>query len=235
MSHSSPPIIPTDSATPPESHILATEPLREGPQPQTRPPTFYKGDEYMVQQGYPGFKPMTEAGLHASIKMAFPEATDENLHTYIDAINKRVEEMIAGPGIRTMGMKPQSDDKTFFVRIPDSDYAIRMWDGGMDYYRQFCLDFYDTRRRIPVNLPQGFALWPSPSNVQGMYTMSGPLVSWERAMNCKGFPDGEEKWSVPEGMHITLVRAGRPETFTFTVPVRQAAHAAPVQPQYGTL
>ncbi|EJF62493.1 hypothetical protein BD309DRAFT_996356 [Dichomitus squalens] len=219
--------------TPPSSSPPRPPTRGLGSQPQPLPPTFYKADEYMVQR-YPGFKPMTEAELHGSIKMAF-QATDENLHTYIDAINKRVEEMIAGPGIRTMGVKPQSDDKTFFVRIPDSEYAIRMWDGGMDFYRQFCLDFYDTRRQIPVNLPEGFALWSSPSNVQGMYTMSGPLVSWERAMDCKDFPDGEEKWSVPEGMHITLVRADRPETFTFMVPVRQSAYAVPVQPQYGNL
>lgn len=133
-------------------------------------------------------------------------------------------------------MKPQPGDKTFFVHIPNSDYAIRMWDGGMEPYCQFCLDFYDTRRDVPVNLPKGFTLWPAPSNPLGMYTMSGPLVSWDVAIGGNNVPAGEEKWSVPQGMHITLVREDLPgQNFTFAVPVRSFAPVHLAQPQYGIL
>ncbi len=59
-------------------------------------------------------------------------------------------------------MKPKSGDQHVYnIRIPNSDLAIRMWEGGMGPYGQFCLDFYDVERKVSVNLPQGHSLHPA--------------------------------------------------------------------------
>ena len=135
-------------------------------------------------------------------------------------------------------LKPQPGDQNLFtVRIPDSPYMIRMWDGGMDFYSQYCLDFYDSNRQVPVNLPKGYSLWPAAANLPGVFTVAGPLVSWETAWGLApgSFPEGEEKWSVPEGVYITLKRADHPgQDFTFAVPRRQQANAGAIaQPVRG--
>ena len=124
-----------------------------------------------------------------------------------------------------------------------------MWAGGMDYWGQFCLDFFDVRRRVPVNLPAGHALhlaatimppgvglgYPLPghlvrANVEAV-PKGDPLRSWERNMGMDSIPDGEEKWSIPEGTYLTLTREGHPD-FTFQMPARQPVIAA-AQPQMG--
>ena len=122
-----------------------------------------------------------------------------------------------------------------------------MWDGGMDYWGHFCLDFFDIQRKVPVNLPAGHGLYPGgPSSMPpgavdhpppndlmraGVRPMqSYPLGSWERNMGITSFPDGEEKWSFPEGTYLTLKRDGHPD-LAFQMPTRQPVFA--VQPQRG--
>lgn len=133
-------------------------------------------------------------------------------------------------------MKPRVGDGVYTVDIPHSDLAIRMWDGGMEAYRQFCLDFFDTRARRPVNMPRGFELWPSPANMPGVYTMAGPLGSLERGFGMKPgeVPQGEERFCVLEGSYVTLVRRDRPlEPFAFAVPVRRREVPAGIaQPRF---
>ena len=112
-----------------------------------------------------------------------------------------------------------------------------MWTGGMDYWGQFCLDFFDTERRVPVNLPAGYALYPGlsslppgavghalpPERARLQRVQKGePLGSWERNMGMTSIPEGEEKWSIPEGMYVALKRV-RQEDFVFQMPTRQAA------------
>lgn len=117
----------------------------------------------------------------------------------------------------------------------------------MGPYAQFCLDFYDTTRKIPVNLPPGYALYPAtttmppglgpgyppagfpiPANGPPSAAMGGQLRSWERNLRMESFPEGEEKWSIPEGTYVMLRRRGHPD-FTFQIPTRQRIVAA--QPQ----
>ena len=124
----------------------------------------------------------------------------------------------------------------FTVPIPNTDLVIRMWDGGMEHYGQYCLDFYNTRRDTALNLPQDFSLWPAGANMAGSYMMHGPLPSWEAAMGYSPdrIPAGEEKWSVPAGSYITLKRSARPQDdFTFAIPVRQLYAQTIVQPTRG--
>ena len=124
----------------------------------------------------------------------------------------------------------------FTVPIPNTDLVIRMWDGGMQAYDQFCLDFYDHRRDVAVNLPRGFSLWSSPANMQGVFGMGGQLASWETAMGMSAADilPGQEKWSVPEGSFVVVRRDDRPnEDFTFAVPRRQPPPVAIAQPVFG--
>ena len=50
-------------------------------------------------------------------------------------------------------------------------------------------------------------------------------------MGMTSIPDGEEKWSIPEGTYLTLRRDGHPD-FAFRMPFRQPAIVA-AQPQMG--
>ena len=115
----------------------------------------------------------------------------------------------------------------------------------MDYYGHFCLDFYDTERKTPVNLPAGYGFYaggaPSlppaafsplpgeyvPKSVRARMNSRSPRCvpafgSWERNLGIHSFPEGEEKWSFPEGSRLVLKRNGHPD-FMFQVPVRQQA------------
>ena len=121
----------------------------------------------------------------------------------------------------------------------------------MGPYGQFCLDFYNIERRIPVNLPPGCALYPGmtvmpPGFGPGGYIAAshlmpasapssrrGQLGSWERNLGMQSIPEGEEKWSIPGGACIMLRREGRPD-FTFQMPTRQIPVAV-AQPQLGVL
>ncbi|TBU41287.1 hypothetical protein BD309DRAFT_898384 [Dichomitus squalens] len=172
---------------------------------------------------------MPKEDRHKMIKFCHPEANDGNMQQFIERYDKNNEQqrLMRESGVRAIGMKPLPGDSSLFtVRIPNSCYLIRMWDGGMDRFAQYCLDLYDSHRQVPVNLPKGYSLWPAAANIPGAFTVAGPLASWETDMGFApgSFPEGEEKWSVPEGVYITVKRADRPgEDFTFAVPRRQHA------------
>ena len=148
-------------------------------------------------------------------------------------------------------MKPQlGDPNVYTVCVPNSPYVLRMWEGGMTYYGHFCLDFYDTDRKAPVNLPAGHGLYPGGPSMPPIGFASGPgqylpwpkgvrdgmnsrlkvpaFGSWERNMGMHSFPEGEEKWSFPEGSSLVLKRDGHPD-FMFQVPVRQASFSVQAQ------
>ncbi len=218
---------------------------------QQRPQTYCRAGEYLIEQ-LPQWKPLSEEELQ--IQMRLLGATDQTMQERIDNFNKCVDDFIKGfggrPAVRSIGVSdypvPRSwsclmklrllqarpTERTEFssIPIPNSDLVIRFWDGGMSQYRQFCLDFYDVRRGTHVPLPAGWELWPAVHNVPGTFTMSGPLMSWEQAMGVDPGPSGDEKWSVPEGAYITLVRGDRGggENLTFVAPVRQAQRPANV-------
>ncbi|KAF8555961.1 hypothetical protein OG21DRAFT_1564282, partial [Imleria badia] len=108
--------------------------------------------------------------------------------------------------------------------IPHSNLAIRIWQGGMQPYEQFCLDFFDTKQCVPVNTPVDFELWDIPR--PGVFSYGGKLISWEAAFHNEYIPAGEEKYSVPEGSHIALKRPGE-ETFLFQIPFYSTMFACP--------
>lgn len=238
--------------------------VHAAPQPPAAAPQaaeerlVWKADEYLAA-AVPGWKPMPQEDIHDLL--TFLGATDDRTRQHtLDNWNRSAERLLgpAGPGVHLIGvrprpcsrrpkpmsthtevalqMKPRAGDGVYTVDIPHSHLAIRMWDGGMEVYRQFCLDFFDTRARRPVNMPRGFELWPSAANVPGVYTMAGPLGSLEKGFGMKPgeVPQGEERFCVLEGSCVTLVRGDRPrEPFAFAVPVRQREVPAEIaQPRF---
>ncbi|KAL1943762.1 hypothetical protein VTO73DRAFT_4207 [Trametes versicolor] len=206
--------------------------------PQAAPPLaeerlVWKADEYLAE-AVPGWQSMSQEDIHDLLTVL--GATDDRTRQQVLDNWNRSADLLLGPGVHVIGRKPRAGDGVYTVDIPHSDLAIRMWDGGMEMYRQFCLDFFDTRARRPVNMPRGFELWPSAANAPGVYTMAGPLGSLERGfgLSAREVPQGEEKFCVLEGSCVTLVRRDRPqEPFTFAVPARQREVPAGIaQPRF---
>ncbi|RDX41547.1 hypothetical protein OH76DRAFT_1393133, partial [Lentinus brumalis] len=185
---------------------------------------------------------MGEAGLNTLMKL-WGADTPEKREACLKGFNALTEQNIARRGLRIIGVKPEAGQQgVFYVRIPDSPLAIRMWEGGMGPYGQFCLDFYDTERDASVNLPQGYSLHPAavpaplglgpgypppgfPMALNAPASMAGSLRSWERNMGMREIPEGEEKWMVPQGAYITLRRDGH-EDVIFQIPTQQPAFVA---------
>lgn len=106
----------------------------------------------------------------------------------------------------------------------------------MREYDQFCFDFFDTKQRTAVNLPARYSLWPSVTNKPLTFTMSGPLLSWERAYGIHHILPGEERWSFPAGAHVTIKRrSGALLEEVITVAIPSYAHVAHgvIQPRSG--
>ncbi len=124
-------------------------------------------------------------------------------------------------------LKPDINDSNVHTVILNEELVIRIWDGGMEEFGQFCLDFVDRKTRTPVNLPPGYAICSGRANMPGVFmpgafTSRGTLPSMEQ---CYGYtpdkiPPGAEKWAVPAGAYITVAKNGQ-EVVTFKVPVRE--------------
>ncbi|PIL22964.1 hypothetical protein GSI_15661 [Ganoderma sinense ZZ0214-1] len=195
----------------------------------------------------PSWKPLDEQGLRDFLFMS--GATEDTLESTLKAYNSVTEMTLQRGGVRVIGVKPEpGDPNVYTIRVPDSPYCLRMWAGGMDYWGQFCLDFFDIEHKAPVNLPAGYALYGGASSLPpggavvhalpahmaqaNVRPPQGrPLGSWERNMGITPIPDGAEKWSIPEGMPLMLRRDGHPD-FMFQMPRRQAPVVF-AQPQMG--
>ncbi|KAI6015126.1 hypothetical protein F5J12DRAFT_816085 [Pisolithus orientalis] len=104
------------------------------------------------------------------------------------------------------GAKPLPNDKNIqHYPIPNSPLVIRIWDGGMEQYGQYCLDFFDPVNDIAVNGPDDYKIWHNP--YPGQLTYGEQLVSWEAAMHVTTVPAGEERYGVQEGSWLVLTRS----------------------------
>ncbi|KAH7910679.1 hypothetical protein BJ138DRAFT_1113885 [Hygrophoropsis aurantiaca] len=123
----------------------------------------------------------------------------------------------AGGSFRVIEPKLGDPSEVLFP-IPNSQYAIRIWDGGMEKSSQFLLDYFDIEKEVPVDTPRGYEIHPVP--MPGL-TWCGIPRSYEFAFGKRPdeIPDGEEKYLIPEGGRFRLVRDGHPDFF-FVVPSR---------------
>lgn len=98
---------------------------------------------------------------------------------WVHCYSARFHTQICTHSICRAGETAACDRNVCTVSVPDSDFVIRIWEGGMATYGQFCLDVYDTRRRTPasVNVPRGFSLWSSVTTALGGSTMGRHLDS----------------------------------------------------------
>lgn len=107
---------------------------------------------------------------------------------------------------------------------------IRIWSGGLEDYGQYCLDFFDERSNIAVNTPDSYTLAYVP--FPGVYTFGGTIVSWEAAWGVRKeeLRPQQEKYSVPEGARIALMREGH-RPFYFLVPTRSRGNVEFFEPR----
>lgn len=108
------------------------------------------------------------------------------------------------------------------IYIPDSDFAIRVWSGGLTRDRQWMFDFFDVKERRPRDLLPGYSLHGAPT---AGGPLGDPLVAWYdawiAAAGIKRTPqkDGHQKWSAREAARLALARPGHPP-FYFMLPQR---------------
>ncbi|TFK83520.1 hypothetical protein K466DRAFT_589661 [Polyporus arcularius HHB13444] len=173
--------IPTPaSARPPrpvrrQSQRSQADPNADGPVP------LCLADEYMMRIA-PGWQPADEPRLHRLLAFMGADTPDKR-DAVLTGFNASAAEVIQRGGVHVIGVKPKPGDQNVYnIRIPDSALAIRMWEGGMAPYGQFCLDFYDVDRKVSVNLPSGHSLHPAtvpvpvPGGFQGQgFVPPGPV------------------------------------------------------------
>lgn len=181
-------------------------------------------------------KPASEASLRASLFAM--GATEDTLYEYLDKVNKQWDEIInrqPGGQLHAIGVrdylsffymvlinlhqfKPTADDTSVrYFTIPNSRLAIRIWSGGMERYKQYCLDFFDVDERVAVNAPDDFVI--AYYSASGVVTPETRLMSWERAWKIEQPRAGQEKYSVFEGARLMLIRPGN-EPFYLQLPTR---------------
>ncbi|EIW75278.1 hypothetical protein CONPUDRAFT_85524 [Coniophora puteana RWD-64-598 SS2] len=108
------------------------------------------------------------------------------------------------------------------IDLPGSEpLVIRLFDGDMESFGQFCLDFYNVETKTAVNTPSGWVINVTPEAGSMAMLCSGALNSWERnhGMSQGQIPAGEERFSIVEGAVCQLERPGM-DTLWFEIPKR---------------
>ncbi|KAI0824557.1 hypothetical protein BC628DRAFT_1322517, partial [Trametes gibbosa] len=182
-------------------------------------------DEYLMAVA-PGYKPVDKASL--DILLSTIGATEATRDSCLAEFNCITEDITQTGGARVIGVKLKSGDLNFYsVRIPNSELAVRMWEGGMGTYGHFWLNFCHIARKASVNLPAEHSL----HHATVLPAIPTLLRSWERSMGMRSITEGEEKWAISEGTYITLKRTGHPD-FVLRMPTKPVAV---VQPRLGCL
>lgn len=96
----------------------------------------------------------------------------------------------------------------------------------MQKYAQYCLDFFDVNKRIPVNTPDGYKIY----YLQYLGQHEEQLVPWEIAMKVERVDEGQEKYSVQEGSQLVLTRPDK-DPYLFEIPHRLRSTTGFAQPQ----
>ncbi|RDX50367.1 hypothetical protein OH76DRAFT_473552 [Lentinus brumalis] len=151
---------------------------------------------------------------------AFTHTTPEEMANH--AV-RRMQEL----GCYSIGDKPKHDDPSvMYLKVPASQYSLRLWAVYEPEINVVLLDYFDDRRLVPVNQPKGFSLWPHPNNGDGVYIEAeGPLRSAQSVLGDyfddvreAVVPEGKDWYNVVEASYVTLKRDGVPD-YDFQVPV----------------
>ncbi|EIW75273.1 hypothetical protein CONPUDRAFT_93537 [Coniophora puteana RWD-64-598 SS2] len=162
--------------------------------------------------------------LRASmLKKGYTEDTVEEgirrYHARMDAL------MDLGQKPMAWGFKPRPGriDGLQLIDIPGSEpLVIRLYDGDMESFGQFCLDFYSLETKAAVNTPSGWVINVEPEPGSMTMLCGGTMNSWElnSGMAPSQIPAGEERFSIVEGAICHLERPGM-DSFWFEIPRRK--------------
>ncbi|KAI0061433.1 hypothetical protein BV25DRAFT_1886708 [Artomyces pyxidatus] len=213
--------LPTPTSSPVRSRGASSLPQQAAQSSrQPEPRKFVSVLNEYLSSHYPAFKRMTEEEIKA---MLIREgATEETLWSALEEHNAAINHLLKNHGsLALMGALPTDDDRSVsYIPIPQSPYAFRFWDGGVEDIGQFFVDFFHIRQRVPVSTPPGYEIYPIAA--PGDYQLGDKLMSWDVAMGYDPRVTGvAEKFSVPEGSRMRLIRPGH-EDFFFIAPVRQS-------------
>ncbi|EIM79769.1 uncharacterized protein STEHIDRAFT_116252 [Stereum hirsutum FP-91666 SS1] len=154
-------------------------PLRET-QSNGRPlPVLHSTLDAYAASEDPSYIPMSQELLRAD--MFAMGANEDTLEKYMADHNKVVQDLLdrCGGHLPSRGRKPRPGvDEVMVYNIPNSDLAIRIWEGGMRDLGQYCLDLVSRARRGEVvNTPKAwkFTFVPLP----GTFMPGGQLLPWE--------------------------------------------------------
>ncbi|KII84214.1 hypothetical protein PLICRDRAFT_95561 [Plicaturopsis crispa FD-325 SS-3] len=137
---------------------------------------------------------------------------------------KEAKQRMDGPPA-SVGRKPKPGDGDIHIRkIPNSEYAFRLWGRGLETKRQYCLDWVHSKTGEPVNSPFGedYELWAVPNRrTPWIPCPTSRLCSVERAFGVaqKDILPGHEKFTLLEGTACLFKRPGQMPIY-FEVPVR---------------
>ncbi|TFY61748.1 hypothetical protein EVG20_g6939 [Dentipellis fragilis] len=121
------------------------------------------------------------------------------------------------PKVSLVVAKTGIQDTYCLLKIPDSPYSIRFWDGGSQEEGVLFLDLVDTTTHQVINSHGHFQLYIVLE--PGVSDLLGPLKSWEEDMGYRRgeITPGEEQFSVLEGITYSLERDDE-DDFVFQVP-----------------
>lgn len=174
-------------------------------------------DQYIMALD-PNHQPRSEEMLLRTVRARAPTSDFEKAWKLYTAAANRVVDRLKSK--RAVADKPiHGDPSVKYYDIPDSKYVIRLWDGCMQQYGLYCFDLYDLSERTAVNLPHDYKICNAPPAMIG--DMGTEVMSWEAAwgISAKEIRPGQERFAVPEGSHLALVRPGKP-LFFFALPIR---------------
>ncbi|KAE9388720.1 hypothetical protein BT96DRAFT_926913 [Gymnopus androsaceus JB14] len=135
-------------------------------------------------------------------------------------------ELFAEAGRNTVdvcGLKPQSGDLVQTIPVPDSEFAIRLFDNGLDAPGDCCLDFIDSLTSKARNSPEAWQLLPA--NKLGVIPF--PILSREEVAGYTkaNIPSGEERFDMKRASCYAIRRPNQPDFF-FDIPAKLTVGAA---------
>ncbi|KAH9846025.1 hypothetical protein C2E23DRAFT_625779 [Lenzites betulinus] len=108
----------------------------------------------------PEWKPISKDELDNSLTLCGATGAAEKERS-LRNLNRQPEEVLGpnSPVINVIELNIEETAHGRDIRRQHPTLRPHMWDGGMSMHRQFCLDFFDTDRQLPVSIPDDSALF----------------------------------------------------------------------------
>ncbi|EIW75284.1 hypothetical protein CONPUDRAFT_159409 [Coniophora puteana RWD-64-598 SS2] len=179
--------------------------------------------EYMGVEETVRMQPSDERLRTHMFDLGYTKKTlEEGLRIYHASMDELMER---GEKPKAWGFKPRHARMCSIqvIDLPGSEpLVIRLFDGDMESFGQFCLDFYNLETEAAVNTPSGWVINVEPEPGSMTMLCGGAMSSWEQnhGMSRGQIPAGEERFSIVEGAVCHLERPGM-DSFWFKIPRRK--------------